>query len=190
MARHLAVPAATLDRLMQKQQRRRPVAPASGEGAPAPAATARPLALQPGDLELLACVLASPKLAEGLDPAGIGDAAPEVVELLAWAAEGVALGRATGPEVMRYLMARAEERAALRTLLSDAHQRGAKTTEPAAVLAGLVAGRRRRASESRRRAVRQQMQQALAVGDAARAAELQNELLNGLRDVLPRRPST
>jgi hypothetical protein len=34
------------------------------------------------------------------------------------------------------------------------------------------------------------MQQALAVGDAARAAELQNELLNGLRDVLPRRPST
>ncbi|MFO0175427.1 MAG: hypothetical protein ACK51X_01090 [Planctomycetota bacterium] len=135
-------------------------------------------------------MLASPKLADGLDPAALGDVAPEVVEVLTWAAEGVALGRAAAPELMRYLMARAEERAGLRTLLSDAHQRGAKTADPGAVLAGLVAGRRRRASESRRRAVRQQMQQALAVGDAARAAELQNELLNGLRDVLPRRPAT
>jgi DNA primase len=187
MARHLAVPAATLDRLMQKQ-RRRPTAAGSGEAAPA--AAVRPVALQPGDLELLACVLAAPKLAEGLDPAGIGDAAPEVAELLAWAGEGVALGRTAAAELMRYLMARAEERSGLRRLLSDAHQRGAKTADPAAVLSGLLAGRRRRASESRRRAVRQQMQQALAVGDAARAQELQNELLNGLRDVLPRRPST
>lgn len=187
MARHLAVPAPTLERLLQKQKRRR-------EGQPAEAAPAAPVAtrvvLQPGELELLACVLAAPRLLEGFEPAAAGDLSPALATTLDWAIEAAALGRTASADLMRYLMARADERPELRTLLGDAFQRGAKTTDPASVFAGLVAGRRRLANEARRRAMRQQLQQALAVGDAARAAELQNELLSRLREDLPRRNAT
>lgn len=186
MARHLAVPAPTLERLLQKQKRRR-------EGLPADAAAAAPtpaparLVLQPGELELLACVLSAPRLLEGFDLAAAGELSPALATALDWAIEGAAMGRTASADLMRYLMARADERPDVRTLLGDAFQRGSKTADPAAVLAGLLAGRRRLANEARRRTVRQQLQQALAVGDAARAAELQNEILTRLREDLPRR---
>ena len=56
----------------------------------------------------------------------------------------------------------------------------------AAVLAGVLSGLRRVAGEAQRRAWRQQLQEALAVGDQARAAELQGLLLTRLREDVPR----
>ena len=184
MARHLAVPAPTLERLLQKQRRRRDDRPA--DGALAPAAPER-VALQPGELEILACLLAAPRLLEGFDPQSLDGATPALATVVGWAVEAAAIGRTAGPDLMRYLMTRADDQPALRVLLGDAFQRAGKTAEPAAVLAGLVAGRRRLHNESLRRTMRQQLQQALAVGDAARAAELQNELLSRMREDLPRR---
>jgi DNA primase len=184
MARHLAVPAPTLERLLQKQRRRRDDKP---DEAQAPAPVAPRLVLQPGELEILACLLAAPRLLEGFDPAAAGDVSPALATLFDWAIEAAAVGRTTTPDLMRYMMTRADDRADLRTLLGDAFQRGAKTADPAAVLNGLLAGRRRIANETRRRLMRQQLQQALAVGDSARAAEIQNELLSRLREDLPRR---
>ena len=55
-----------------------------------------------------------------------------------------------------------------------------------AVLAGVLSGLRRVAGEAQRRAWRQQLQEALAVGDQARAAELQGLLLTHLREDVPR----
>lgn len=184
MARHLAVPAPTLERLLQKQRRRREDRPADGEAAMPALERA---ALQPGELEILACLLAAPRLLDGFDPQALEGATPALATVVGWAIEAAAIGRTAGPDLMRYLMTRADDQPALRILLGDACQRAGKTADPAGVLAGLLAGRRRIANEAHRRTMRQQLQQALAVGDAARAAELQNELLSRMREDLPRR---
>ncbi|MGB3967779.1 MAG: hypothetical protein WBO45_13690, partial [Planctomycetota bacterium] len=136
--------------------------------------------------DLVACVLASPRLAETLDLAALPDLGVDVATLLAWTVDAVALGRQTTADALRYLMARAAEQPALQALLGTCHQRALKMPEPANVFAGLLAGRRRLTGETERRAVRLQLQQALADGDQARASELQHLLLTRLRTDRPR----
>ena len=68
----------------------------------------------------------------------------------------------------------------------DASDRSRKVRDPRAVLAGHLAGRRRLSGEGQRRIWRQQLQEALAIGDQARAAELQRLLLTQLREERPR----
>jgi DNA primase len=193
MARHLAVPAPTLERLLQRQARQaRPkghdgsAAGGSGEAQAGPVAAKPMTLLERSEADMLACVLARPAMLVDLDldDAPLEDAA--IAELFAMATDGVALGRATTDELLRYLFSTAAEQPALRNLLGVAAERAAKMAEPEVVLAGLVEGRRRLGGEPQRRALRQQLQQALAAGDRASADDLQRRLLEHLRRDRPR----
>ncbi|MBL8752083.1 MAG: DNA primase [Planctomycetes bacterium] len=190
MARHLVVPVPSLERILKKKAARPERAPRADEAAPmrAPAPPATPL--QKADHDLLACVLAKPALVAEFDGAACDGLVVAVATLLAFATEGVAAGRATRPELMKYLMTRAAEQPDLQSCLVDAHQRALKMPDPAGVLAGLLEGRRRLTGDGQRRALRQQLQDALATGDQARAAELQNLLLSQLRADRPRRATS
>lgn len=183
MARHLAVPVTALERMLQRNQRPRPA-----DGDRAQPAAARPPAspLQESEIVILACVLADPRLVERVDLAGVDDLTPEARTVLGWAIDGVALGRTTGPELTRYLDARGAEHPPARALLGSAFSRSRKLTDPGPQLAGQLAGRRRRTGDAQRRSVRQQLQEALALGDQQRAAELQQQLLTRLREDRPR----
>ncbi len=177
MARHLA------DAQPRRGQRATEPAARAAAAEPAPAP---PSLLQRAELELLACVLARPRLLVDLD---LGDAPLEQVgvqELFAMATDGVAMGRETKDDLLKYLFARAAEQPALRGLLGAAADRAARLADPAAVLQGLVEGRRRLGGEPQRRALRQQLQQALAAGDRSAADELQRRLLEHLRRDRPR----
>jgi DNA primase len=192
MARHLTVPAPTLERLLRRQARPRR---ADGDGqaestSQVAVAAPKPLSLlERSEIELLACVLARPAVLVDLD---LDDAPLEregVAQLFAMATDGVAMGRATKDELLKYLFARAAEQAELRTLLGIAADRAARLAEPEAMLAGLLEGRRRLGGEPRRRSLRQQLQQALAAGDRPAADELQRQLLAHSRRDLPRATS-
>jgi hypothetical protein len=102
------------------------------------------------------------------------------------ATDGVALGRNTRVDLLKYLFARAAEQPALLAWLAVADERATKIADPAADLAGLIEGRRRLCNEPRRRALRQRLQQALASGDRAAADDLQRQLLECLRQDRPR----
>ncbi|MBL8724134.1 MAG: DNA primase [Planctomycetes bacterium] len=191
MARHLLLPVATLERLLA--QAPKPARPADEHGArpkanvgPVPQRGAAGLA-ERSEFELLACVLAKPTLVErwehGIEPP-LGNQA--VVTLLAMVRDGVALGRTSSAELMRYLFARAAEAPELRELLGSADERASGLTDAEAVCDGLLAGRRRLALEPKKRGLQHQLQQALAAGDRDRAAAVQAELLALLRADLPR----
>jgi DNA primase len=192
MARHLLVPAATLERLLAQQARpSRDAGERAGrpnQAATGTAASSGPATLaQRTEFELLACVLAKPTLVERFDPAAEPPLAnPAVVALLAMVRDGVAMGRASSAELLRYLFARAAEAAELRELLGSADQRASGMAEPEAVFDGLLAGRRRLSLEPVKRALQMQLQQALAAGDRERSAAVQAELLALLRAELPR----
>lgn len=190
MARHLAVPAPTLERMLQQNARPRR-APAQDTAPAAPAPERRVLSLlERAEVELLACVLAKPSLLVDLDLseaplelAGIGD-------LFALATDGLAIGRDTTDALLKFLFARVAEQPALRSMLAAAADRAAILTEPAVVLRGLVEGRRRAQGKPRLRELRQQLQQALAAGDTATADALQRRYQEHLRRDLPRPTST
>ncbi len=180
MARHLAVPTPTLQRLLTKV---RPVREKAEDEAPARriVAPARSPA-ERAELELLACFLAKPSLLTG--EAKCTDTPftlPDVAALLAMASEGVELGRTKPDDLAKYLFARVPEEPALRTLLGELLERGAKVADPEAVAVGLAEGRRRVHAEPLRRSLRQRLEQAIRTGDTATAAALQQELLDSLR---------
>ncbi|MBP8300188.1 MAG: DNA primase [Planctomycetes bacterium] len=193
MARHLSVPAPTLERMLQKAQRAparetRDAAGSAGGGAAGaanggsqlpPAAPRRPLSLtERTEVELLACLLAKPLLLVDFDP---DDGAPfEVAEVstsIRMASDGVAIGRTLTGELMKYLFARAAELPGVQRVLAVAAERAATIVDADAVLAGLLEGRRRLSNEPRKRALRQQLQQAIGRGDKAAADELQQQLM-------------
>ncbi len=205
MARHLAVPAPTLERLLQKLQKPRPNAGASaneaggvgsggvgsgssGNGSAGRVAPPRPLTLaERTEMELLACVLAKPMLLIDFDSSADDPLeSASVTTLLAMATDGVAMGRTATPELLRYLFARAAEQPQLQQLLGIAADRASKVADPTAVLAGLIDGRRRLGNEQRKRSLRQRLQQAMDAGDRASADELQSKLLDLHRQDQPR----
>ena len=212
MARHLSMPAHVLERMLQrapKRQESKRAEPSTqgrdgagrdgagrdgagrdgagrggANGESVPAAPLSPL--ERADIDLVACVLARPPLLEGLDLELDGPGSPAAAQLLAWAIDGLALGRAVPAELVRYLFARAAEQPAVMDFLGVAHARAQKMPEPHVVLAGLVSGRRRLSGDGQRRLWRQQLTDAIAVGDTARAAELQQLLLERMRGDRPR----
>lgn len=192
MARHLAVPAPTLERMLAKQRRRAGPGERAGEqsGPAAPAPEPPASLLQRAEAELLACLLADPDLLVSHDITADGPLeSADLATLLAMATDGVALGRSTTEELLKYLFARAAEQPALLSVLGTTHARAAKIADPAAVLLGLLEGRRRLRGGPQRRVWRQQLQQALTVGDSAAAAELQQRLLDRMRLDRPREAS-
>ncbi len=189
MARHLAVPAPTLERLLQKSKRQRPAA-RDGETVTAPMVAAPLTPMQRAENEILACVLAAPTLLDRFDIDSAGELSAEVATLLTMAIEGAVLGRQQSIELMSYMMSRAADQPALQERLGIAYARAQKMPEPAAVLTGLLAGRRRLSGDALRRVWRQQLQAALAVGDQPRAAELQDQLLSRLREDRPRKDTS
>ncbi|MBZ0151160.1 MAG: DNA primase, partial [Planctomycetes bacterium] len=176
MARHLNVPAPAFERLLEKSKR-----PAARDGAQAKGTTQNPTVapqprtpMQQAEFDLLACVLASPNLLANFDPAAEAPLLSTAVStLLAWAADGAVLGRTGTGEMVRYLFTRAAELPELQGLLADAHERATRIGDAAAVWAGLLAGRRRVSGEAQRRAWRQELERALAIGDKETAARLQ-----------------
>lgn len=188
MARHLAVPAPTLERLLRQTARppRTNAAAETPSASPAPADTAPPTVLERSELDVLACVLARPLLLVDLDLTDAPLAHPGIAELFAMATDGVGIGRATKDDLVKYLFVRAAEQQALCTLLGAVVDRAAKLAEPDVVLAGLVEGRRRLGGEPQKRSLRQDLQRALAAGDRATADDLQRRLLGHLRRDRPR----
>jgi DNA primase len=187
MARHLAIPAPALDRLLRKVGGRPKSASAQAASEPAPqAAPARPRSLlERSELEMLACVLARPELTASIDPDAPWHLA-DVATLVAMAADGVEVGRTATPDLLRYLFARAAERETLRSVLAEAAELATRLPDPRAVLAGLVEGRRRLSAVPDRRELRQRFEQALAAGDRRTADELQRQWLAQLRRDRPR----
>jgi DNA primase len=188
MARHLAVPAPTLERLLARTKRRPGPGDRAAEAGVAAQAVEPPASLlQRAEADLLACLLAEPDLLVSHDITADGPLeSADLATLLAMATDGVALGRSTTDELLKYLFARAAEQPALLSLLGTAHARAAKIPEPETVLVGLLEGRRRLRGGPQRRVWRQQLQQALTVGDSAAAAELQQRLLDRMRLDRPR----
>ncbi len=188
MARHLVVPPQALERLLQKTARRPAVA--APDGAPAPAAPAPLSPALRAEIDLVACAVAQPRLLVGLDLEDQGPlAVPGLADLVAAALDGAALGRSTRGDLLKYLFARFAEQPDQQRLLGEVAARCETIPSPEAVFAGLIEGRRRLADEPRKRALRQQLQAALAAGDQAVAADLQRELLVAMRRDRPR-PST
>lgn len=188
MARHLAVPAPTLERLLAKQKRsteRAPRADAAAVAARPPVAPPR-TPLEQADADLLACILARPSLLDDLDLELDGPRAADIASLLAWSVDALALGRSAPQDLVRYLFARAAEQPELGSLLAIASDRADRMQEPHLVLRGLIQGRRRIAGEQQRRIWRQQLQDAMRTGDQARASELQALLMTRLREDRPR----
>jgi DNA primase len=189
MARHLAVPTPRLQRLLDKLARPARAGTASSSTGPAEAGAPPPrppTPLDESEFEVLACICAEPGLSASIDASAAATLSPDVATLVAWAVEGVALGRTAGDALVRYLMARAAEQPNLQRRLVDASERSRKLRNARVVLAGHLAGRRRLTGEGQRRIWRQQLQEALAVGDQPRAAELQRLLLTQLREERPR----
>ncbi|HEB52829.1 MAG TPA: DNA primase [bacterium] len=189
MARHLAVPAPALQRLMRTAPQRRAAsaAGAADEAASSPGESAElPSLLQRTELELLACVLARPELLAELDVEALALEVEPIARLFEWAGEGLAIGRSSGADLFRYLFARAAEQPRLQALLAAAQERADKMKEADVVLHGIVAGRRRRQGEARRRALRERLRQAIAGGDQELAADLQRQMLEDLRRERPR----
>jgi len=214
MARHLALPVAALERMLQKEQqiqrqqsqrqqaqRKGSAASADGDGGdgggganrPAPPTVPRraPTLAERAEIDLLACVLKSPPLLIDLDTSADAPLASAAVsQLLAQASDGLALGRELGPALLKYLFARVAEQPELRSALGAAARRMEAIADPVAVMAGLQEGRRRLHNEPLRRSLRQELQRALASGDRARADSLQTELLASMRTDRPRRART
>ena len=187
MARHLSVPVPSLERLLSKQKRapERPAQTGQAAVATPPKAAPRTL-LEQADADLLACILARPALLDDLDLELDGPRAADIATVLAWAVDGIAIGRSSPPDLVRYLFSRAAELPEIRALLALANERAEKMQEPHVVLRGLVQGRRRIGGEQQRRLWREQLQDAMRSGDTARAAELQALLMNRLREDRPR----
>jgi len=187
MARHLAVPSSTLERLLQKARPAKIAsAPAVADGSSADAVVPTAPIPRP-EKQVLECILADPSLLATVDV--VGDepfTSAAVTELVAMATDGVALGRTKRTDLLHYLFARAAEQPPLLALLGDTVERSAKIPDAAADLAVLIQGRRRLGNEPRRRALRLQLQQAIASGDRAAADELQHQLLECKRQDQPR----
>lgn len=187
MARHLAVPAQALQRLLRDAPRpRHSNEPDLDEVLLPDIPVQKPTLLQRTEAEMLACVLAQPDLLVSLDFDETPLQVPEIKQLFDWAAEGLAIGRDAGPDLFRYLFARAAERPGLQSMLALAHERADRMTEPGEVLSGIVTGRQRVVGGSRRRSLREKWLQAIKAGDTATAAELQKQMLDSKRRERPR----
>lgn len=191
MSRHLEVPENGLKRLMRDKPRARPEQSSEpdvdGELLPnVPEAPMRPTKMQLAEAQLLACVLSQPELLVELDLDEAPLQVPAVGTLLEWAAEGQAIGRTGGAELFRYMFSRATDDAAMRSMLALAQERADKMTDAGEVLEGILAGRRRVASQGQLRDLREQLTQAMRAGDTAAAARLQTRVLEMMRRDRPR----
>lgn len=185
MARHLALPVQALERLLQKVARRAAREEPSGEpgesGEGRVVAPPRSLAAK-ADIEVAACIVADPGQLAAFDLQGEGPFEVEGLhELLEFAFEGVARGRTGRDDLLKYLFARVAELPPLQRLLGEVAARAQTISTPGPVLVGLLQGRRRLSGEPRRRALRQQLQAALAAGDQAAAADLQLQWIESMR---------
>jgi len=193
MARHLGVPPPALQRLMRDARPPQPepephydeeemVMPDLPEARP----KMKPTPMQLAEAQLLACVLSQPDLLVELDFDEMPLQVPAIGTLMEWAAEGQAIGRTTGPELFRYLFSRSSEQPSLHAMLALAHERAEKMVDPGEVLRGILDGRRRVATQSQLRDLREQLSQAMRSGDTETAAELQQRLLELMRRDRPR----
>ena len=184
MAAHLGLPPQGLQRLLQgrlEQQQRAAARPTEDAPAVAPTAPA-PKARNAADLaeqDLLACVLRLPPLGAQIGAAPLQFA--PAAELLALCCDGLAAGRATHAELVRYLFARCSERPDLQQLLITADRRADRIDKPEVFFAELQGGRRRLQGQQQVRQLRQQLQQAQAAGDQDTADNLMRQLVEQLR---------
>ena len=105
------MPSQALERLLRDAPKsRRSSEPNLGEVVLPDAPAQRPTLLQRTEAEMLACILAKPELLVDLDFDQTPLQVPEIKQLFDWSVEGLAIGRDAGPDLFRYLFARAAER--------------------------------------------------------------------------------
>ena len=155
-------------------------------GGQRPARRGQPSKMELAEAQLLACVLSKPDLLVQLDFDEAPLQVPAVATLMEWAAEGQAIGRTGGPELFRYLFSRAAEQPALHDMLALAQVRADKMADAEEVLHGILSGRRRVATQSTLRELREQLSQALRAGDAEGAKRLQEQVMGLMRRDRPR----
>ncbi len=202
MARHLALPATALARMVRvPRESPRRAAPAAGPEvaadqargtdpvlparAPVAARPSRPLTpLERAEVELLACMVAQPVLVQA------GLVAPlqfePVAELVAALGQTVEQGRTASAEVLRSLFAWCTDRPDLGRLLAEAASRAAGIAQPRPFFESLERGRQRVSVRGDVRSTRQQLQEALASGNRDMADELTRKLVEQLRQERPR----
>ena len=202
MARHLALPAAALARMVRvRPEATRRAAPdatpapqsdaATGDGpvlpARAPAATrpSRPLTpLERAELDLLACMVAQPVLAQSELVAPLQY--EPVAQLVAAIRQAVDQGRTASAEVLRSLFAGCTDRPDLSRLLAEAASRAESIAQPRPFFDSLERGRQRVSVRGDVRSTRLQLQEALASGNRDMADELTRKLREQLRQERPR----
>ncbi len=213
MARHLAVPAETLARLLQKlrpqRETERPVRGDEGEGAtvrsgdldlanidprslPPAAVATTPGAVQKGaprpalaaEGDLLAVLIEMPELVGQLDAEVLKSA--EVARLVGFLRDAVTQGRAGRAEVARHVFSAIAEEPGLCSVLARAIKRADEIRDPAAFFEMLTNDRRRASAKTSARGLRQQLQAALAAGDRETADRLTQELVAQMRAHSPR----
>lgn len=178
MARHLAVPPQTLARMLKGPARTEP------ETGPVPVRPVKLTPLQQADMELLACVLADPFLAQQTE--ALAMELPAATDLLALCREGVKQGRTVRADLVRFLFTACAERTELQAPLALAAERSSHIRDPRAFWQTMQEGRSRVAAERSAHATRQQLQAALASGDRARADELTHQLVADIKRGRPR----
>ncbi|MEY4673364.1 MAG: hypothetical protein RL148_1148 [Planctomycetota bacterium] len=206
MARHLAMPAAVLTRMVRTRPDpvRTPARAAVGEGSAEGGAARRdgegpaipsvpPVAVRPArprtpleraETDLLACMVAQPLLSQ------VELVAPlqfePVAELMGWIREAVGHGRTASADVLRSLFASCTDRPDLSQLLAEAANRAQGITQPKPFLESIERGRQRVTVRDDVRSTRQQLQEALSSGNREVADELTRRLVEQLRQERPR----
>lgn len=214
MARHLAVPAETLARLLQKfrPQAAKGASEASGPNAGGPgtgdlelheidprevpagalpnggrlqhARSPAPRPVVAAERDLLAVLIERPELVQQLEAESFES--PEVARLVALVRAAVADGRVGRADVARQVFNGIAEEPGLRSVLAMAIRRADEIRDPAAFFTMLTNDRKRASAKTSARSLRQQLQAALAAGDRETADRLTQELVAQMRAHSPR----
>ncbi len=206
MARHLAMPPESLQRMLRKFPARSASAPAAEEGAPSvpPDVEIQEIELDPmggmtaraprpvvaAERDLLAVLIHRPELSDQVDPSTLQSA--EVQALFAMIRSAMGQGRTARAEVARHVFAQiagdtGAHGESLRNVFAKSLARADEIKDPMAFFALLDRDRGRANARNSARGLRQQLQAALAAGDRETANRLTQELVDQMRRNAPRR---
>ena len=178
MARHLGISEAGVP-IVTRQKAVPEEAPAESVAQPA-APRRRPTPQEVSDLDLLACVLVQPDLLE--EAVGLpGDRSPAFQRVLDGVAQARKSGAADRAALLRDLFARFPGESALLDFLHEASERAARIRDVRDMFSRLRRDREFHFAREQARRTLQQVKQALAEGDSARADDLTRKYQELLR---------
>ncbi|MBI5853414.1 MAG: DNA primase [Planctomycetes bacterium] len=156
---------------------------AAAEDAPQPVAAVEPVRRSPqdhADLELLGCVLAAPELLE--EAVGLpGDRSPSFQRVIDGVTQARRAGAGDREALLKDLFARFTDESRLLDFLHEASERSARIRDPRDMFLRLRRDRDIHFAREQARRTLQQVKQAIADGDSARADELTRKYQDLLR---------